>query len=74
MNSKTIAVILIALGIVVLAYSGITTRPRGNPSISSECTSRPPTATSSPRSPVRSRWPADSCCLSPVPKTPESGS
>ena len=31
MNSKTIAVILIALGIVVLAYSGITYTTRGKP-------------------------------------------
>ena len=31
MNSKTIAVVLIALGIVVLAYSGITYRTRGEP-------------------------------------------
>jgi hypothetical protein len=31
MNSKTFAVILIALGIVVLAYSGITYTTRGKP-------------------------------------------
>jgi len=31
MNSKTIALILIALGIVVLAYSGITYTTRGKP-------------------------------------------
>jgi nitrate reductase gamma subunit len=31
MNSKTIAVILIALGIVVLAYSGITFNTPGKP-------------------------------------------
>jgi hypothetical protein len=31
MNSKTIAVILIALGIVVLAYSGITYKTPGKP-------------------------------------------
>ncbi|MGA2604696.1 MAG: DUF3185 domain-containing protein [Verrucomicrobiia bacterium] len=31
MNSKTIAVILIALGIVVLAYQGITFKSRGKP-------------------------------------------
>ena len=31
MNSKTIAVILVALGIVVLAYSGITYTTRGKP-------------------------------------------
>jgi len=31
MNSKTIAVILIALGIVVLAYSGITFKTPGKP-------------------------------------------
>ena len=31
MNSKTIGVILIALGIVVLAYSGITYTTRGKP-------------------------------------------
>jgi hypothetical protein len=31
MNSKTIAVILVALGIVVLAYSGITFRTPGKP-------------------------------------------
>ena len=31
MNSKSIAVILIALGIVVLAYSGITYTTRGKP-------------------------------------------
>jgi hypothetical protein len=31
MNSKIIAVILIALGIVVLAYSGITYTTRGKP-------------------------------------------
>ena len=31
MNSKTIAVILIALGIVVLAYSGISFTSRGKP-------------------------------------------
>ena len=31
MNSRTIAIILIALGIVVLAYSGITYKTRGKP-------------------------------------------
>ena len=31
MNSKTIAVILIALGLVVLAYSGITFKTPGKP-------------------------------------------
>ena len=31
MNSKTIALILIALGIVVLAYSGITFKTPGKP-------------------------------------------
>ena len=31
MNTKTIAIILIALGIVVLAYSGITYKTRGKP-------------------------------------------
>jgi nitrate reductase gamma subunit len=31
MNSKTIAVILVALGIVVLAYSGITFKTPGKP-------------------------------------------
>ena len=31
MYSKTIAIILIALGVVVLAYSGITLRTRGKP-------------------------------------------
>jgi hypothetical protein len=31
MNSKMIAVVLIALGIVVLAYSGITYTTRGKP-------------------------------------------
>ncbi|MGD0649815.1 MAG: DUF3185 domain-containing protein [Verrucomicrobiia bacterium] len=31
MNTKTIAVILIALGIVVLAYSGITFKTPGKP-------------------------------------------
>ena len=31
MNSRMVAVILIALGIVVLAYSGITYRTRGKP-------------------------------------------
>ena len=31
MNSKTIAVILIALGIVVLAYSGVTYKTPGKP-------------------------------------------
>jgi hypothetical protein len=31
MNSKTIAVLLVALGIVVLAYSGITYTTRGKP-------------------------------------------
>ena len=31
MNSKTIAVILIALGLVVLAYSGITYKTPGKP-------------------------------------------
>jgi hypothetical protein len=31
MNSKTIAVVLIALGIVVLAYSGITFKTPGKP-------------------------------------------
>jgi hypothetical protein len=31
MNSKTIALVLIALGIVVLAYSGITYTTRGKP-------------------------------------------
>ena len=31
MNSKTVAVILIALGIVVLAYSGITFKTPGAP-------------------------------------------
>ena len=31
MNSKTVAVILIALGTVVLAYSGITYTTRGKP-------------------------------------------
>jgi hypothetical protein len=31
MNTKTIAVILIALGIVVLAYSGISYTTRGKP-------------------------------------------
>jgi hypothetical protein len=31
MNSRTIAVILVALGIVVLAYQGITFKSRGKP-------------------------------------------
>ncbi len=31
MNAKMVAVILIALGIVVLAYSGITFKTRGKP-------------------------------------------
>ncbi|HUJ11177.1 MAG TPA: DUF3185 domain-containing protein [Verrucomicrobiae bacterium] len=31
MNSRTIAVVLIALGIVVLAYSGITVKTPGKP-------------------------------------------
>jgi hypothetical protein len=31
MNSKTIAVLLVALGIVVLAYSGITYKTPGKP-------------------------------------------
>lgn len=68
MNSKTIAVILIALGIVVLAYSGITYKTRENLSIFSACTSRLQTATLFRQSPVRSRWPAGSCCLLQAPK------
>ena len=64
MNSKIVAVILIAFGIVVLAIRASLSRPRENPSMSSECTSRPPTATSFRQSSGHSRWSAASCyCL-----------
>jgi hypothetical protein len=54
MSSRTIlAVILITVGVVVLAYSGITLVPY---------TWKPQNATSFPRSPGRSRWLAGSCC------------
>jgi len=67
-----VAVILIGLGIVVLAYSGITYKTRGEPvdigPLHIETTKShfiPPVAGE------RSRWSAASCCLSWTPERPD---
>ena len=69
MNTKTIvAVILVTLGIVVLAYSGITFTTPGKPvEFSSDCASRPPSAISSRQPSGPSRSLAGLCCWLSIP-------
>ena len=65
MNTKTIfAVALIALGSVVLIYSGITFKTPGKPVDFLGMHLRPPSVTSSRRLSGRLRSSAGSCCCS----------